>query len=52
MSLARRVPLAMNANTAIPVPMDVPPDWVVEGGVKPASQVGVGVKIMQARRSP
>jgi hypothetical protein len=51
MSLARRVPLAMNANTVIPVPMDVPvPDWVVEGGVKPASQVGTGVKQMQGKK--
>lgn len=49
--LARRVPLSVNANTAIPVPMDVPvADWVAEGGVKPASQVGVGVKIMQGKK--
>jgi HK97 family phage major capsid protein len=43
-SLARRVPLSVTANTAIPVPMDVPvADWVAEGGVKPAAQVGTGV---------
>lgn len=49
--LARKVPLSVNANTAIPVPMDVPvADWVAEGGVKPASQVGVGVKIMQGKK--
>lgn len=49
--LARRVPLSVSANTAIPVPMDVPvADWVSEGGVKPASQVGVGVKIMTGKK--
>lgn len=51
MSLARRVPLSVNAQTAIPVPMDVPvADWVSEGGVKPASQVGVGVKLMSGKK--
>ncbi len=49
--LARRVPLSVSANTAIPVPMDVPvADWVSEGGVKPASHVGAGVKIMQGKK--
>jgi hypothetical protein len=51
MSLARRVPLALTANTAVPVPMDIPvADWVGEAGVKPASQVGVGVKLMTAKK--
>src|SRR5690349_21023459 len=51
MSLARKVPLSVTANTAIPVPMDVPvADWVAEGGVKPAAQVGVGVKIMTGKK--
>lgn len=51
MQRARRVPLAVNAATAIPVPMDVPvAGWVNEGGVKPAAQVGVGVKIMQGKK--
>jgi hypothetical protein len=51
MALARRVPLSMSANTAIPVPMDVPvAGWVSEGGVKPAAQVGVGVKIMTGKK--
>jgi len=51
MSLARRVPLSVSAQTAIPVPMDVPvADWVGEGGVKPASQVGVGVKMMTGKK--
>lgn len=49
--LARRVPLSVTANTAVPVPMDVPmADWVSEGGVKPASQVGAGVKQMQGKK--
>lgn len=51
MSQARQVPLSVNANTAIPVPMDIPQaGWVLEGGVKPASQVGVGVKIMTGKK--
>lgn len=50
-SLARRVPLSVTANTAIPVPMDVPvADWVSEGGVKPAAQVGTGVKQMTGKK--
>jgi hypothetical protein len=50
-ALARRVPLALTANTAIPIPMDVPvADWVAEGGVKPAAQVGVGVKQMTGKK--
>src|SRR4051812_25184394 len=51
MQLARRVPLSVSANTAIPVPMDIPQaGWVTEGAVKPASQVGVGVKQMQGKK--
>ena len=51
MRLARRVPLSVSAQTAIPVPMDVPTaGWVSEGGVKPASQVGVGVKLMTGKK--
>jgi hypothetical protein len=51
MSLARKVPLSVSANTAIPVPMDIPvAGWVAEGGVKPAAQVGVGVKIMTGKK--
>jgi hypothetical protein len=51
MNLARRVPLSVSAATAIPVPMDVPvAGWVSEGGVKPAAQVGVGVKIMTGKK--
>jgi hypothetical protein len=51
MSLARQVPLSVSAATSIPVPMDVPTaGWVTEGGVKPASQVGVGVKSMTGKK--
>ncbi len=49
--LARKIPLSVNANTAIPVPMDVPvADWVAEGGIKAGGQVGVGVKIMTGKK--
>jgi len=51
MSLARRVPLSVSAQTAIPVPMDIPvADWVGEGGVKPAAQAGIGVKTMTGKK--
>jgi hypothetical protein len=51
MRLARRVPLSVSAQTAIPVPMDIPvAGWVSEGGVKPAAQVGVGVKTMTGKK--
>jgi hypothetical protein len=51
MSLAKRIPLAVNAQTNIPVPFDMAvPDWVGEGGVKPASQVGTGMKSMQGKK--
>ena len=51
MQLARKVPLSVAATTAIPVPLDIPQaGWVTEGGVKPASQVGVGVKLMTGKK--
>src|SRR4051812_26355744 len=51
MRLARRVPLALNAQTVIPVPMDVPTaGWVSEGGVKPVGSTGFGVKTMQGKK--
>lgn len=51
MSLARRVPLAMTAQTAIPVSMDVPAaGWVSEGGVKPVGNGAVGVKTMVGKK--
>jgi hypothetical protein len=50
-NLARRVPLSVNANTAVPVPMDIPEaDWVAEAGAKPAAEVGVGVKTMTGKK--
>lgn len=49
--LARRVPLSVNAQTAIPVPMDVPEaDWVAEAGVKAAAEGAVGVKTMTGKK--
>src|SRR4051812_33218208 len=49
--LARKIPLSVNANTAVPVPMDViEADWVGEGGVKPAAEEAVGVKIMTGKK--
>ncbi len=51
MKLARKVPLAVNAQTAIPIQLDIPTaDWVGEGGVKPTGTEGIGVKIMQGRK--
>ena len=51
MQLARKVPLSVNAQTAIPVPMDVPTaGWVTEGGTKPVASSGVGVKIMNGKK--
>lgn len=51
MSLARPVPLSMTANTAVPVPLDVPTaDWVSEGGRKPLSSGGVEVKQMSGKK--
>jgi hypothetical protein len=50
-SLAQRVPLAVNAQTAIPVSMDVPrAGWVVEGGVKPTGGAATGVKTMVGKK--
>lgn len=51
MSLARRVPLSVSAQTAIPVPMDVPAaGWVSEGGVKPVASGAIGVKTMTGKK--
>lgn len=51
MQLARRVPLAMTAQTEIPVPMDVPAaGWVVEGGKKPVASGAIGVKTMRGKK--
>jgi hypothetical protein len=51
MSLARRVPLSVTAQTAIPVSMDVPAaGWVSEGGVKPVGNGQVGIKTMTGKK--
>lgn len=51
MSLARRVPLSVTAQTAIPVSMDVPAaGWVTEGGVKPTGRGGMSVKTMTGKK--
>lgn len=51
MQLARRVPLAVNRNTAIPVPMDVPTaGWVNEGGIKPTGSESIGIKMMTGKK--
>lgn len=50
-ALARKVPLAMTAQTAIPVTMDIPvAGWVSEGGQKPVGHGAVGVKTMQGKK--
>lgn len=51
MRLARRVPLSMTAQTAIPVSMDIPAaGWVSEGGAKPVGSGGLSVKTMQGKK--
>jgi hypothetical protein len=51
MSLARRVPLSITAQTAIPVSMDIPAaGWVSEGGVKPVGNGAVGIKTMVGKK--
>lgn len=49
--LARKVPLSISANTAIPVSMDIPAaGWVSEGGQKPVGSGAVGVKTMVGKK--
>lgn len=51
MSLARRVPLSVTAQTAIPVSMDIPAaGWVAEGGSKPVGNGAVGIKTMVGKK--
>jgi HK97 family phage major capsid protein len=51
MALARRAPLALDATTSVPIPMDVPTaDWVGQAAKKPLSTGGVDVKQMQAKK--
>ncbi|HEY9373774.1 phage major capsid protein [Streptomyces sp.] len=51
MTLARRAPLAIDATTSVPIPMDVPTaDWVGQAAKKPLSSGGVDVKQMTAKK--
>lgn len=51
MQLARPAPLALDATTSVPIPMDVPvADWVGQAAKKPLSTGGVDVKQMQAKK--
>lgn len=51
MPLARRVPLALTAQTEVPVPMDVPAaGWVTEGARKPVGAGAVGTKTMRGKK--
>lgn len=51
MRLSRQVPLSVTAQTAIPIPLDVPmADFVSEGGRKPVSGSGVGLKTMTGKK--
>ncbi|WP_442803656.1 phage major capsid protein [Streptomyces pseudogriseolus] len=51
MSLSRRVPLSMSANTAVPVPLDVPTaDWVEQAGRKPLGTGGMDIKQMTGKK--
>ena len=51
MALSRQAPLALDATTSVPIPMDVPTaDWVGQAAKKPLSTGGVDVKQMQAKK--
>ena len=51
MQLARPAPLALDATTSVPIPMDVPvADWVGQATKKPLSTGGIDVKQMQAKK--
>lgn len=51
MALSRRVPLSMTAQTAVPVPLDVPTaDWVDQAGRKPLGTGGMDVKMMGGKK--
>ncbi|MGH3585436.1 MAG: phage major capsid protein, partial [Pseudonocardia sp.] len=51
MALARPAPLALDATTSVPIPMDIPvADWVGQAAKKPLSTGGVDVKQMQAKK--
>jgi HK97 family phage major capsid protein len=51
MALARPAPLAIDATTSVPIPMDVPQaDWVGQAQKKPLSSSSVGIKQMTAKK--
>ena len=51
MSLAQRAPLSIDANTSIPIPLDVPTaDWVGSAARKPLSSGGIDVKQMSPKK--
>jgi HK97 family phage major capsid protein len=51
MSLARRVPLSMTAQTSIPVSMGIPAaGWVEQGAAKPVGSAGLSVKTMTGKK--
>lgn len=51
MALARPAPLAIDATTSVPIPMDVPTaDWVGQAARKPLSSSSVGIKQMTAKK--
>jgi HK97 family phage major capsid protein len=51
MTLAQRAPLSIDANTSIPIPLDVPTaDWVGQGARKPLSSGGIDVKQMTPKK--
>ncbi|MEW2580134.1 phage major capsid protein [Streptomyces syringium] len=51
MQLARRVPLSLTAETAIPVSGDVPlADWVDEAGAKPLGSGSLSVRTMRGKK--
>lgn len=51
MALARPAPLAIDATTSVPIPMDVPiADWVGQAARKPLSTSSVGIKQMTAKK--
>ncbi len=51
MQLARKVPLSLTAETAIPVSGDIPlADWVDEAGTKPLGTSGISVRTMRGKK--
>ncbi len=49
--LARKVPLALNSSSSIPVPMDIGvADWVAEGAAKPVGNGATSIKQMTSKK--